>query len=68
MNYSKDIVPLSEGELVVQLGNLKKEYMNLRFQKKLDSINPASIRRVKKDIARVQTRLAAIKRNENKVK
>lgn len=68
MNYSKEIIPLSENELVAQLGNLKKEYMNLRFQKKLDAINPASIRRVKKDIARVKTRLAEIKRNENKVK
>jgi ribosomal protein L29 len=68
MNYSKEIVPLSENELVLHLGNLKKEYMNLRFQKKLDAINPATIRRVKRDIARVKTRLAEIKRNENKVK
>lgn len=66
MNYSKEIVPLSENELVVQLGNLKKEYMNLRFQKKLDAINPSTIRKVKKDIARTKTRLAEIKRNENK--
>ncbi len=68
MNYSKETVPLSESELFAQLGSLKKEYMNLRFQKKLDAINPASIIRVKKDIARIKTRLAEIKRNENKVK
>jgi ribosomal protein L29 len=37
----------------------------LRFQKKLDSINPSLIKKTKKDIARINTRLAAIK-NKNK--
>jgi ribosomal protein L29 len=65
MKYSKDIMPMSEAELFVKLVELKKEHMNLRFQKKLDSINPSLIKKTKKDIARINTRLAAIK-NKNK--
>ena len=64
MNYSKEILPLTKDELVVMLGNLKKEYMNLRFQKKLDNVNPSSISKVRKDIARVETRLSDIKNNK----
>jgi len=48
MNYSKEILPLTQSELMVMLESFEKEYMNLRFQKKLDSINPSSIRKVKK--------------------
>jgi ribosomal protein L29 len=66
MNYSKEILPLTTDELVIMLGNLKKEYMNLRFQKKLDSVNPASLKKVKKNIARLETRLSDIKKkNKN---
>ena len=66
MNYSKEILPLTTNELVIMLGNLKKEYMNLRFQKKLDSVNPASLKKVKKNIARLETRLSDIKKkNKN---
>jgi len=64
MNYSKDVLPLNEGELRVQLGNLRKEHMNLRFQKKLDSINPDKMGKVKKNIARLETRLIEIKKNK----
>lgn len=64
MKYSKDILPLSETELFAMLSDLKKAHMNLRFQKKLDSINPSQIVKVKKDIARVKTRLAEIKKNK----
>lgn len=65
MKYCKDIVPLTEGELFTKLGELKKEYMNLRFQKKLDGINPSLIRKVKRNIARINTRLAEIKNKQN---
>lgn len=65
MNYSKEILPLSEAELITKLIDLKKEHMNLRFQKKLDSINPSSIEKIRKDIARINTRLTEIKRNKN---
>ncbi len=58
-------MPLSEVELFTKLGELKKEYMNLRFQKKLDGINPSLIRKVRKDIARINTRLAD-KHKQNK--
>jgi ribosomal protein L29 len=64
MNYSKEILPLTQSELMVMLESFEKEYMNLRFQKKLDSINPSSIRKVKKNIARVKTRLSDIKNNK----
>lgn len=66
MNYSKDIIPLNEDEIIIQLGNLKKEHMHLRFQQKLGSINPSQINKVKKDIARLNTRLVEINRNKNK--
>ncbi len=65
MNYSKEILPLTKDELIVMLGSFKKEYMNLRFQKKLDSINPSSIKKVRKNIARLETRLSDIKNNKN---
>lgn len=65
MKYTKDIIPMSEAELIQKLGELKNEHMNLRFQKKLDSINPSLINKTKKDIARINTRLAEIK-NKNK--
>jgi ribosomal protein L29 len=66
MKYAKDIVPMTEAELFAKLVELKKEHMNLRFQKKLDSINPSLINKVKKDIARINTRLAEIKNKQNK--
>ena len=66
MKYAKDIVPMTEAELFAKLLELKKEHMNLRFQKKLDSINPSLINKVKKDIARINTRLAEIKNKQNK--
>ncbi len=66
MKYAKDIVPMTEAELFAKLVELKKEHMNLRFQKKLDSINPSLISKVKKDIARINTRLAEIKNKQNK--
>ena len=66
MNYLKNVIPLSEGELIAMLGNLRKEHMNLRFQKKLDSINPSSIKKVRRNIARLETRLVEIKKkNKN---
>lgn len=64
MKYSKDIIPLAEEALVAKLSDLKKEHMNLRFQKKLDGIAPAMIKKVKKNIARIKTRLVEIKRNK----
>lgn len=63
MNYSKEILPLSESELKIKLTNFKQEHMNLRFQHKLGSINTSDIKKVKKNIARINTRLVEIKKN-----
>ena len=53
-------------ELEGQLGDLKKEQFNLRFQKATGQIeNVARVRQVRRDIARVKT-IAAQKRAEKK--
>ncbi|MCZ8314572.1 50S ribosomal protein L29 [Phreatobacter sp.] len=53
-------------ELEGQLGELKKEQFNLRFQKATGQLeNVARVRQVRRDIARVKT-VAAQKRGEKK--
>ncbi|MBX9992333.1 50S ribosomal protein L29 [Phreatobacter oligotrophus] len=53
-------------ELEGQLGELKKEQFNLRFQKATGQLeNVARVRQVRRDIARVKT-VAAQKRAEKK--
>ena len=53
-------------ELEGQLGDLKKEQFNLRFQKAPGQLeNVARVRQVRRDIARVKT-IAAQKRAEKK--
>ncbi|MBL8570100.1 MAG: 50S ribosomal protein L29 [Phreatobacter sp.] len=53
-------------ELEGQLGDLKKEQFNLRFQKATGQLeNVARVRQVRRDIARVKT-VAAQKRGEKK--
>ena len=63
MNYTKEITPLADEELKNKLAELKKEHMFLRFQKKLGSIVPHAIKKVKRDIARILTEIN--KRNQN---
>lgn len=47
---------LTYGELTDELGNAKEELFNLRFQLATNQLdNTARIRRVKRDIARIQT-------------
>lgn len=58
MHYSKDIVPLTKQEVLTKLGDSKREYMNLRFQNKLDSNNQLSMRKMRKNIARLKTSLS----------
>jgi ribosomal protein L29 len=65
MKYIKEITPLADGELLVKLEELKKEHMFMRFQKKLGSIVPHAIKKVKKDIARVLTEINKRKNNKN---
>jgi large subunit ribosomal protein L29 len=53
-------------ELEGQLGDLKKEQFNLRFQRATGQLeNVARVRQVRRDIARVKT-VAAQKRAEKK--
>jgi large subunit ribosomal protein L29 len=53
-------------ELEGQLGDLKKEQFNLRFQKATGQLeNVARVRQVRRDIARVKT-IAAQKRADKK--
>jgi ribosomal protein L29 len=63
MNYKKEITPLADEDLKNKLAELKKEHMFLRFQKKLGSIVPHAIKKVKRDIARILTEIN--KRNQN---
>ena len=52
----KDIRNLSGDELNKKVAELKNELFNLRFQLATGQLdNPATIKRVKKDIARVKT-------------
>ena len=49
----------TEDELQSELGTLKKEQFNLRFQQATGQLeNTARVRQVRRDIARVQTVLA----------
>ncbi len=53
---ANDIRELTRVELEQKLGDLKAEFFNLRFQLATGQLNnPASIKNVKKDIARVKT-------------
>ena len=46
----------SADEIKIQLGDLKKEYFNMRFQHKSGQLgNTVGLKNIKKDIARVMT-------------
>ena len=53
---ASELVYLSETELDTKLAELKQELFNLRFQHAVNQlVNPARIKAVKKDIARIKT-------------
>lgn len=53
---AKEIRQMSEKELNTKLSDLKAELFNLRFQLATGQLdNPTSIKKVRKDIARVKT-------------
>jgi large subunit ribosomal protein L29 len=59
----------TEKELLTELLKLKREVMNLRFQKASgDNVNPVRRRTVKKDIARVMTVLSDKKKQNKEIK
>ena len=54
-----DLKTKSEGELKVELDNLKKEAFNLRFQQATGQLeNTARVRQVRRSVARVKTILS----------
>jgi large subunit ribosomal protein L29 len=56
MAKTEDLRLKSDDELAVQLGELKREAFNLRFQSATGQLEkPARIRVVRRDIARIKT-------------
>ena len=57
---ASDLHPKTTDELKSELGNLRKEAFNLRFQKASGQLGKtARVRQVRRDIARIKTVLAA---------
>ena len=57
---------LKIGELEKELLERKDALFNMRFQKSLQQLDdPFSIKNIKKDIARIKTRINAIKNEES---
>ncbi|MDF0486620.1 50S ribosomal protein L29 [Sphingomonas sp. H39-1-10] len=51
-----DLKAKSEDQLVEELGNLKREAFNLRFQAATNQLEkPSRVREVRRDIARIKT-------------
>lgn len=60
MAKAKDINELSSDELTVRLRDLKQEALNLRLQKATGQLeNPARIRQVRRETAKVMTAITA---------
>ena len=56
MTKATDLRTKSDDQLVDELGNLKREAFNLRFQAATNQIErPARIKEVRRDIARIKT-------------
>ena len=59
MASAGDLRPKTPDQLIEQLEGLKKEQFNLRFQRATQQLeNTSQVRKVRRDIARVQTVLA----------
>ena len=55
-NTKIDFVGQSDDQLTENLGNLKREQFNLRFQAATNQLEkPSRVREVRKDIARIKT-------------
>ncbi len=56
MANKTDFTGQSDDQLVEQLGNLKREQFNLRFQAATNQLEkPSRVREIRKDIARIKT-------------
>lgn len=65
----QDLKTRTPDELAKMLGDLRKEQMNLRFQKGAGQLeNTARIREVRRTVARVKTLIAAAKAHDVKDK
>jgi large subunit ribosomal protein L29 len=63
MTKASEFRAKSREELLAQLGELKREQFNLRFQKATGQLeNTARIREVRRDIARIMTVLGELSR------
>ena len=59
-----DLVAKSEDQLGEELGNLKREAFNLRFQAATNQLEkPSRVREVRRDIARIKTLQSARSRD-----
>ena len=59
----KKMREMTEVELNTELGKMKKELFNLRFQHVTGQLeNPVKMRELKRDIARVNTALSALEK------
>ncbi|KQT32160.1 50S ribosomal protein L29 [Sphingomonas sp. Leaf412] len=59
-NAKIDIAGQTDDQLSENLGNLKREQFNLRFQAATNQLEkPSRVREVRKDIARIKTAQAA---------
>ena len=60
MAKSKDLIELTDTDLLTELAETKEELFNLRFQNVTGQLdNPSRLKQVKKQIARVLTELRA---------
>ena len=56
MAKTEDLTKKTDDQLAEQLGELKREAFNLRFQAATNQLEkPARVREVRKDIARIKT-------------
>jgi large subunit ribosomal protein L29 len=56
MTKATDLRPQTDDQLSEQLGNLKREAFNLRFQAATSQLEkPSRVREVRRDIARIKT-------------
>ena len=56
MTKATDLRAKSDDQLTEELGNLKREQFNLRFQAATSQLEkPSRVREVRKDIARIKT-------------
>jgi large subunit ribosomal protein L29 len=65
----EDLKGKTEDELAKELVDLKKQQLNLRFQKSQGQLaNTSTIRQTRRQVARVKTAMGALKNKDNAAK